>query len=322
MEKKTIIKLITVLVVCVLIFCGIKIIQYISTKTRFTELKLKSDKVTKVEIIKFGTNETYVLTKDMDRWVVAQIAGMNASITLGIKYPCDPKVMTELVDKISKIKLTDIVSTNKDRYTDYQVDESSFGIIVKVYYKDSTDKPQSAFILGKSGFDYSHFYFRYPDKQEIWLSQGLERYAVDHNMDYWRDKTLVMIDKTTVESVKVSNSNGSPVNLIRKPDGWYATENKTENKVDDAGINSIIDAACAFSGDGFAGPGDKFGSTEFSIQLKTKSGTTEQLLFGSVKDGKRFVKKGSDPTLYYVYDYRANALKNLPQPYVKKLQTR
>jgi hypothetical protein len=301
MDKKSLIRLSIILIICIVIFGLIKLV-HILKKPKLESLQIDKTKITKVELIrpKEG-NVTFV--KEFDKWKLV-VSSADKTYT----YSGDTKLVGEVIDKISNIKLSDIISEDKNRFGEFYVDTSS-GITIKVYLEQQ-NKPSKSFIIGKPGYDYSHYYFRYLDRNEIWLSSGLERYVIEQNIDFWRDKTILSVDRTKIEQINIVYANKKDnVNILSKGTTWYLlTEDKKERIIEQNKIDGFLNTLCSLRADGFANETEKFNKPDFKIEIKTKD-SFDEILISSVTDNKALVKKSQLETVFFLYQYTVNNLK-------------
>jgi len=303
MNKKTLYLLIVILVICILIFSGIKIITHIVKTKKVKELKIKPDKITKFEINNISKKEQLCFIKELEKWKVYSLNQQEE------KYDCDENAVKQLLEKFSQIKLTDIVSEDKERQQDFEVDQTSTGIILKIYYKDKPDIPEKSFIIGKSGFDYNHYYFRFFDKQEIYLSKGLEKYSVDKDLTYWRDKTILKLDRENIEKIKYTGTKQT-FELIKKDNDWYIVKKSSQTKPDTSKLDSFLNTLCNLVADGFGEEKYWFTKPDFTILIETKNKDLIKLDFSKSDKGWIFVIKNQNKQpFWYVYDYKLNTFR-------------
>lgn len=77
----------------------------------------------------------------------------------------------------------------------------------------------SRLLLGKSGPGYNTAYVRLPDQDQVYTLEGALRNAAAHEIDHWRDKTVVAVDTARVQRVEVDRA-GERYVLTRDSAGW------------------------------------------------------------------------------------------------------
>lgn len=298
MDKKNLIKLVMVLLVCVCIFALILLFKKLTQHKRIS-LDIKADKITKIEYKNQKGN--YIFTKEFDKWKVS-------FSTFG-PYPCDSQRIKELTEKLANIKLDDMVSENKERQPEFFVDASS-GIFVNIYLNNE-NKASKNFILGKSGYDYNHYYFRYPESEKIWLSAGLERYVLEWDIEQWRDKTIVTIQKENIEKIdfKYTDKKVPSFSLLLKDTTWYLLSNgKEEKEIDKTKLDGFFNTISDLKADGFIADKGEIRKPEMLLTIKTKDENYE-ILLSSVVESKTSLKTSKSDTIFYIYTYKADNLK-------------
>ncbi|MFN3966617.1 MAG: DUF4340 domain-containing protein [Endomicrobiia bacterium] len=176
--RKNVFILSGILVFFILIFGIIKLVQYFK-KPAQPRIEIFPEKITEFTIS--SEKGTYRFKKEFDMWKINN-------------YRCDKKLVEDFFEKVKNLKLTDIISENKDKWHEFEVDESS-GIKVQL--------PNVTFLIGKIGHTWNQSYFRFADRNEIWLSKGLERYFIDKSLNDWRDPTILSLDRTESSEIEI-----------------------------------------------------------------------------------------------------------------------
>ncbi len=139
----------------------------------------------------------YVHIRNKDGEITMKRVGGTWRITDPYDYPANPSYMQTLLRKIADLKLESLITSNKDKYENYEVegDEASY---VEVGREGGTI---DSFYCGKPSKTYTHTYMRKADSDEIWLVAGTPRSSFTRKPKDWRDKKILRLDKTLLERV-------------------------------------------------------------------------------------------------------------------------
>lgn len=120
--------------------------------------------------------------------------------------PVDYKVVEGTVDRmvtaLTGLKVVDIISENKEKHGDFQVD-SEGGIEVAGLEGETQ---LARLVFGKSRN--SMTFVRQPDKDEVYRIQGYHRSTFDKTAESLRDKTIIKQDMDKIEKVVFKNDAG------------------------------------------------------------------------------------------------------------------
>ena len=122
-----------------------------------------------------------------------------------------------MLGQLKALQVEDEIADRADRASEYQVDAAS-GIQVSVYGTNGNLLAEG--ILGKQVQDYTHIYFKYPNKPSVYLARGATRRDLeDIQVNSWRDKTLLDVPEDHVEAVYIEGP-GFKTPLVRSSDTW------------------------------------------------------------------------------------------------------
>lgn len=309
MDKKNIIFLFVILLICTFVFLSIKFITHL-TKPKATVAGIQADKITSISFVRsaeFGGDLNFI--KESDKWKVYA-----SSPTV---YFCEESNIKELMAALDGFKLMEIMTENKNNWNKFCVDESS-GVTVKYYYENSAS-PAGAFVVGKKlGYSVDYCYFRYIDKPEVWLSWGLKKYMFEKDVEYWRNRTLLSVDKNMLEEIEVIYP-AAAAKFIKKDGAWYSEGKKIETK-EGYGFDLFLYNICDFKGDGILPKKESFGKIDFRIRLKAKDSTVSEVVFGFVKEENMVPvrrKDGYDNTPLYIYEYKTSRYRKTAADFLK-----
>ncbi|MCK4532507.1 DUF4340 domain-containing protein [bacterium] len=309
------------LTVLVTIFLGLCLIaglyHYWSNKQKGPQCFIDLDKedVSKIEIIK--KEEVFVFEKKETLWQIMK----------PFEYRADQASMVNLIDSVGNIILETVISTNPQKYWKFQVDQKE-GIVVKFYNKKGEQTVD--FILGKMGTDYLHYYFRFPDKQKVYLSRGLSRNFVDKEAEKWRDKTILALNKNALEEISLicldSDKKGKKieeVKVTKNEDKWLVGKEEVDSNVWDSYLNNLTRLNMDdLVSDSLAVEGKKeFGlqKPSFQIKIKLKDNQEEGILVGNKNEKNQYyVQRKGVETIFLVSSYKIDNLKKKSADLIKK----
>ena len=295
------------LTVLITIFLGLCLVagfyHYWSNKREGAQCFIDLDKedVSKIEIIR--KEKLFVFEKKETLWQIMQ----------PLEYHADQALMVNLIDSVGSIILETVISTNPQKHRKFQVDQKE-GLGVKFYNKEGEKTVN--FILGKMGTDYLHYYFRFPDKQKVYLSKGLSRYFVDKEIEKWRDKTILALNKDALEEISLvylgSDKKGQKreeIKVVRKEDKWLLGEEEVDSNVWDSYLNNLIklDMDDLVTDSLTVEDKKEFGLQKPSIQIKIKLKDNQkgEILVGNKNEKKQYyVQRKGVETIFLVKSYK------------------
>jgi len=278
------------------------------TGPKYPELKFDPAKVTGISITSPKSGMT--LLKEKDGWKVRDN-------TSGKIYTADPGAAASVIENISRMSVTDIVSNNPARHAEFQVEESS-GIKVEIKIKGKKD---ISFILGKESYDYGHYYFRFAGTAQVRLASGMRKASIDRPVDSWRDTRILRLDRGGVTRMEV-NYPGNPkkdIVLALAPgttgqwlaenvlDGAGQTGGKPKKADFDEVVKPLLYIITDFMHNGFAPAERKWGKTLFTVTVTAKEGVFKFMVGDKMVENRQlyyFGKKENEDTIYKIIDYK------------------
>ncbi len=309
------------LIVLVTVFLGLCLIagfyHYWSNKREGTQCFINLDKenVSKIEINR--KEEVFVFEKKETLWQIVK----------PLEYRADQALMVNLIDSVGNITLEAVISTNPKKYEKFNVDQKE-GIGVKFYNKEGEKTVD--FILGKMGTDYLHYYFRFPDKQKVYLSKGVSRNFVDKEVEKWRDKTILALNKDALEEISIvypgSDKKGEKreeIKVTKKEDKWSLGEEEVDSNVWDSYLNNLtmLNMDDLLSDSRTVEDKKAFGLQKPSLQIKIKlkdSGEEEILVGNKNEKNQYYVQRKGIETIFLVSSYKIDNLKKKSADLIKK----
>lgn len=132
-------------------------------------------------------------------------------------YPADNNKVGNLTSALISAALEDVISDNPASYPDFETTKDS-GTHVSV--NDSNGRILASGLFGKQSPDFTHLYFRYPDRPEVYLLRGVIRGEIGPvNVKAWRDADLLSVPETDVRFLQIQNPSGT-LSLEHSSETW------------------------------------------------------------------------------------------------------
>ena len=129
-----------------------------------------------------ASGDTVVLEKQGDGWM----------LTSPMRYRADQNVVTAAVGKGKSIEVKNVVSSNPEKQSVFQVD--STGPLVQMYAAGTV---VAGFRVGKPSASYTETYVRKEGSNDVYLADGMFNYLFAHQPKDWRDKSIYRSEPET-----------------------------------------------------------------------------------------------------------------------------
>ncbi|MFH1561245.1 MAG: DUF4340 domain-containing protein [Patescibacteria group bacterium] len=176
-----------ILTVCLITFLSVKVLPQ-TTKQKDQKLFTNPiDQIRKIEIS--SQNQISQLEKTDQGWIVVSEQNL----------PADQDKIDRLLEAVSKVEKTDLVSQNAtDNQDKYGLDPKTV-IRIKINYQNGS---QSELLVGNSGPDYQKDYILIPNQSEIYLSNlGLRAVLVQPR---WKNLTVTSVYSDQIKKMTVN----------------------------------------------------------------------------------------------------------------------
>ncbi|MDY6793535.1 MAG: DUF4340 domain-containing protein [Thermodesulfobacteriota bacterium] len=144
--------------------------------------------ITKIEITK--NNTAIALVKQGDQWSIGPK-----------KYPANGIKVNDMLDLMSKLTLTALVSESKS-YNRYDLDEVN-KITVKAFDKD---KVKLEFDIGKAAASFRHTFVKIAGDERVFHARGSFRGKFDQTMDDLRDKAVLAFKISEIWEINIAKN--------------------------------------------------------------------------------------------------------------------
>lgn len=253
-------------------------------------IQLDPEKVTRVQIH----------TKDGN--VELERAGSEWKLVQPIEYPANTELVTNMLKAVGELKLEDVISTNPENRSTYQVD--STGTMVDVW---TGDKKALALVVGKSTSDWTHTFVRRAEGDEVYRANGVLTYQFNRRADDWRDKTIFKAEEKDIHSIVLSYPKEHREYAIVRTDSTHwglRTPSGATQAGDSLTLARVVGAAERLMTVNFATPEEaesaEFSQPDFRVAIEA-GGTTTGVNFVAVDDSKMLARKDGDDTVFSIY---------------------
>jgi len=170
--------------------------------------KIELDKaaITALEITRPGS-ERVVLSKVDDAWRLVE----------PVDAAADQNNVESALNRLAELRISRVVATKPDNYARLQVDEESAVQVIVM----AGDETISELMVGKYGNGMTML--RIDARSEVFGASGSLRYAFDRELKAWRDRKVVSVEASDVQSIGFKSPKGTFV-FERDGDGWAAVE--------------------------------------------------------------------------------------------------
>jgi hypothetical protein len=253
------------------------------------------------------------------RAAMVQVSGKSSEATIekvdGVwivtsedSFPAEAAAVENMFDRVAGFSRKDIVSSNPDKQSIYQVDSTG----IQVAILDASGEDLASFIIGKVGPDYQSTYVRDSKSNDVVLSAGYLPPTFDRGERSWQDRTIFDYKPSDLMEMVLTRPSGL-VTLLRGDGGtWYIS--KPESMACDQGRATRLARTLAYlMGDGIAGRAPVAGSglaeADSSVWFKTTDGNEEHLRFGNRSEsGQTYVSKEGSEMVFKLVPTRVAAV--------------
>jgi len=250
--------------------------------------------VAKVELTKNG--KTTVLKNDNGKWLVVS----------SDNYPADKDFIEDILSKVSEFKTDNLISDKPEKQSLFEVDSSG----IEAKFSDSSGNLIAHFFVGKMGTDYSSGYIRKADSNNVYIMDGNLRSMFGKESKEWRDKTIFDFSSGNVTKLTiVSEDKKIVLQLDTGSNKWKLIEPEAANANKDV-VNGILNALSALKANDFAEKKElkEYGLDEPKSLVSTdlNDGTSKTLFIGKEENGKYYVKRADQETVFLVFKSTIN----------------
>ena len=252
------------------------------------------ESVTKIEIT--ASAETTTLVKENNQWLVASMEN----------YPADAEGVEDVLDKVTELKTTGLVSSNPEKQAQFEVDSS--GAEAKLL--DASGNVRAHLFLGKNTPGYLSSYVRAADSNNVYVGKGNLKATFDKGTRTWKDRTIFSFNKGDVTHLTIK-SEGEEIELEMGADSEWQMTKPEAFAAKQTELDSLLDSLSALDTDDFAAEAGNLSEYELdapksSVMAKLNDGTRRLLLIGKEESGEYFVKREDKEPVFMLYTYKIN----------------
>jgi hypothetical protein len=277
-----------------------------------------------VPAIAAGTIDSLEVTKDGKTTVIKK-DGANYKVTAPVAYAADTDAAKQAFEAIEKLDFAGIVSDQKAKQTEFEVDAKGLRVVAK---KGNTVLADLR--VGKVANNLTMI--RPEGKDQIWQAVGSLKFQLDKDSAGWRDKSILTFPEADAERIDVVSKGGAKIALVRPPktDGgaadssWKVVESTVKvEPFDKAVATDMIAALNSFKtndfADGAAPSETGLDAPELTVTVGLKGGKKESVLIGKKKGEEDFyVKTASGPQVYLVKKFSLERINKRPIEFREK----
>lgn len=252
-------------------------------------------------VLKIGVSQVR-LQRDGTSWKVDTGPG-----SAGVRVQ-DSRVKS-LLETLRTARLEDEISDQASRAADFELNPES-GTQITLLNRAGSSLADGLF--GKQASDFTHIYFKFPNRPSIYLMQGVIRGDLGGtDMKAWQNKDLLTFPGSDIDAVLIETPK-SRVYLVHKAsDTWLCNDRPTLTALAETVTSALGDLSADDFVDTAQDPGlavDKL--TYAKITIQTHTAQSYELHFGA-KDSEtnRYpVALGVGPQVYWLNERKAEPL--------------
>jgi len=258
-----------------------------------------------------GSFDTLTVTKGTSTTTLKK-EGDTYKITAPAAYVADQGVAKTAFESLEKLEFGTIVSDQKAKYTEFEVDDKALKVVVK-----KGDQALAELLVGKNVG--GNTLVRVPGKDEVWQALGSCRFSLDRDTTGWRDKTISTFPQADAEKVELkTRDHGHAVIKKESGDKWSVVESSVKvDKLDNTVPTGIVSALGSWTTNDFADDAKPestgLANPANTVTVSLKGGKTVSVLIGNKKGTDDFyVKKADAPQIYLVKKYNLDRIDKKP----------
>jgi hypothetical protein len=250
------------------------------------------------KIVINGKSSQTVLEKMNGIWVV----------TSEDTFPADADAMESMFRQIGSFVSGDIVSSNPDKRSIYQVDTTGTAVVVE----GAGGGLVASFVVGKAGPDYQSTYVRREDSDNVVLASGYLQSVFERGSRTWQDTRVFKLDPESIEQVYLVRPDET-IGLKRDAAGeWYISQPESAAS-DQNMVSRLVRTIAGLRAEEFAGraPVKDSGLAEAdsSLRFMLTGGSAQELAFGSSTEQNRtYCRPDDSDIVYLIGSYKVKSL--------------
>ncbi len=288
---KRLLTLVAVLLVLVLGYAGLRSYRDNQTFTApegFQTARWNKDSVDEMRFV-FAGEKQMVFKQENGKWLVDGL-------------PADASRIEQFFEQLSKASVTSRASTNPENFDRFEVD--SKWVTLSLLKQNSIVQD---LILGKTaGGD--AVYVRLPDRDEVYVLSGVQRYFVTEDIATWRDRSLADFETSQARRIQYAENQIQWDLIVGKDSVTLGTNRLAPVSVDQEKTQSYLGSITALRAVAFptkeeqAAAEDKSTFATVTIEVGTPETFERKVIWNVYTDtNERYlVVRSSDQVGYYV----------------------
>jgi hypothetical protein len=261
--------------------------------------------------------DTLEITKPGSPTSVLKHEGGKYSVTAPVAYAADETTVKAAFDAIVKMDVSDLVTDNKAKHAEFEVDDKGVHVVAK---KGAT--VLADIVVGKTTGPGTMV--RLTGKDQIWQASGVNKYTFDRTPADWREKSITTFTAADAEQIELATKDGGKATVkktgakVGSDDKWEVVQSTVKiDKLDDSIPNNIVQALSAWKANDF-GDGVKPADVGLEPPLLTvtvslKGGKKVTALLGNKKaEDEIYVKTPESPQVFIVKKYNVDRIQKRP----------
>jgi hypothetical protein len=231
-----------------------------------------------------------------------------------VLYPADKYATDTMIEKLEKLETGDLVTENKARLPEYEVDEKAG---VRVVASDGA-KPLLDFTLGKTIDDFTML--RPAGKDQVYQAVGALRFVFDREVKNWRKRAIIELKQEEIRKLEVTL--GDATTLLARADEkapWKVERAPADSpieKLDESIVTNLLSTFYSLSAfdfaDGIAPEKSGLDKPTGSVTAHLRSGAPVTLVVGARKDDDTWVQRKGAPQVFVIKKYSVENLLKRP----------
>jgi hypothetical protein len=253
--------------------------------------------------------------------------GAKYKVTAPVAAAADDVAAKAAFDAVAKLELGDLVSENKTKHAEFEVDDVKAVHVVAKSAKGggAGGAVLADLLVGKSTG--SGTMVRLAGQDQVWLADAGLRPTLDKSPTDWRDKSITTFaaDDAQIVTVKAKDGGVAIAKKAGKTSAGAGTEDKWDlvtsvpqiDKIDNSIPSGIVSTLSAFKtndfADGAAPATTGLDAPALTVTVTLKGGKNVTVLIGNKKgDDDFYVKAGDAPQVFLVKKYLLDRVDKRP----------
>lgn len=206
-------------------------------------------------------------------------------------HRADSATVARFWNQLAEARVGGVVARNPDNHDRLGVTDAA---AARVTFEPSDGSGSSELLVGDPGPTGRSAYVRVPGEETVHLVHGDLRGAARREVDSWRDRTIVRVDTSRVQSIELVREEGA--DTLRREDGAWRVGEAT---ADSAAVRGLLTGLARLRASGFAPDTVSVDPVERRL-VATGSGTdTLAALDLAAADGSRFLVRAEGDSIVY-----------------------